>query len=92
MQQPTPPHLPGTNVMFTLSVTAPALSYQWQVNGRNVIDTFGRYEGTNTTILTVLNLMDADNGAIVSCMVSDGGDQVTTEPVSVRIRKYNTVL
>ena len=87
MQQPTPPHLPGTNITFTLSVTVPALSYQWQVNGMNVIDTSGRYEGTNTTMLSMLNLMDADNGAIVSCMISDGGDQVTTEPVSVRMRK-----
>ena len=91
MQQPAPPYLPGSSVVFSLSVTAPALSYQWQVNDMSVNDTSGRYQGSNTTMFTVLNLMDTDHMTMVSCMVSDGEEQVTTDPVSILIHKHTAL-
>ena len=42
-------------------------------------------------MFTVLNLTDTDHMTMVSCVVSDGEDQVTADPVSILIRKH-TVL
>lgn len=53
---------PGTTVYFTVVAEGtPPLFYQWKKNGVNIADS-GKYSGTRTSQLRIVNVQDADEG------------------------------
>jgi len=53
----------GGNAMFVINAAGPNLSYQWKKGGGNV--------GTNSATLTLTGVTFADDGAIITCDVSN---------------------
>ena len=71
--------------MFTVVATGSNLTYQWQRNGEDLTDGT-KYSGTNTTTLTVMNVMEADEGNF-TCVVTDDMDSITSNAAELTVRK-----
>ena len=62
--------VPGKNIRFMIEITDDGdHTYQWQTNGSNLTDG-DKYRGTNTAILTVMNVVKKDEGNFM-CTVTD---------------------
>ena len=54
---------PGTSAMFSVTATGGTLTYMWFKDGSMLVETAGKYVGTDSEMLFVLDLMDpADEG------------------------------
>ncbi len=87
-----PSNLTVTASEFQLSVeaTGVGLTFQWQRVGLglNIFDTPGLYNGTNTTTLTVLNVLtaaDGDNEIDFSVSVSNPAALILSETATVTV-------
>ena len=76
---------PGTDVMFTVVANGSNPTYQWQRNGEDLTDA-GKYSGTMTATLTVMNVMEEDEGSF-TCVVTDDVDNVTSSAAELTVRK-----
>ena len=61
----------GSEAVFTVSATGPSLTYQWQGNEVDILNSDGKYTGTNTSELRVLNVSLQENGAMFRCIVTN---------------------
>ena len=77
--------VPGTTVMFTVVATGSDLTYQWQRDGGNLTDDT-KYSGTTTATLTVMNVMEEDEGTFM-CVVTNIVDGVTSSAAELTVRK-----
>ena len=77
--------VPGTNIMFTVVANGSNLTYQWQRNGEGLTDDT-KYSGTTTATLTVVNVMQDDEGNF-TCVVTDDVDNVTSNAAQLTVRK-----
>jgi hypothetical protein len=70
----------GGTATYSISATTSggALSYQWKLNGSNV--------GTNSSSYTTATLSAADNGGIVTCVVTDSNGSTTSNGAYLFIR------
>ena len=75
--------VPGTTITFMVQATGGGLTYLWQRNGETLSDD-ARYSGTTTATLTVMNVMDEDEGSF-TCVVSNdlGGSTSGAAELSV---------
>ncbi|HNR35731.1 MAG TPA: immunoglobulin domain-containing protein, partial [Candidatus Hydrogenedentes bacterium] len=63
--------VPGETVTFTITASgSPTLSYRWRKGATDLADTPGKYSGTDTPVLNVLDAAQADEG-MYSCVVSN---------------------
>ena len=76
---------PGTNVMFAVVANGSNSTYQWQRNGEDLTDNT-KYSGTMTANLTVMNVMEEDEGNF-TCVVTDDVDNVTSSAAELTVRK-----
>ncbi len=85
----TPYLIPGNDATFTVVVSGGGvqLSYQWQVNGADIIDTVGRYSGTTTGTLTVFSVTDADSALMFVCVITNPAGSITSMPAQILICK-----
>ena len=77
--------VPGTDITFTVVATGSNLAYQWQRNGEDLSDD-AKYSGTDTTTLTVMDVMEADEGSF-TCVVTDGVNNDTSNAAQLTVRK-----
>ncbi len=84
-QPATPASFCGASGSATLSVTATgATSYQWKKNGVNI--SAAPYSGFTSNTLTITNPSVAENGAVLTCVITGaGGCTVTTSPRTVTV-------
>ena len=61
------------------------LTYQWQRNGVNLTDDT-KYSGTTSATLTVMNVMEEDEGNF-TCVVTNVGDSVTSSAAQLTVCK-----
>ena len=71
--------------MFAVVANGSNSTYQWQRNGEDLTDNT-KYSGTMTANLTVLNVMEEDEGNF-TCVVSDDVDNVTSSAAELTVRK-----
>ena len=77
--------IPGTNITFTIETTGSDLTYQWQKNGRNLIDGTN-YSGTTTASLTVIDAMETDEGNY-TCVLANPVNSVTSYAAEMTLRE-----
>lgn len=77
--------VPGRTITFMVEATGSELTYQWQRNGGNLTNG-ARYSGTTTATLTVMNVMEADEGSY-TCVVTDGVNNDTSNAAQLTVRK-----
>jgi hypothetical protein len=81
---------PGQNATFTVTVTGTTATYQWQrmpvgsTTWTNVSDG-GAYSGSLVSTLTIADATTIMSGDQFQCMVTYGGNTVTTTPASVLV-------
>ena len=78
--------VPESNITFMVEATGSNLTYQWQRNGGNLNDGV-KYSGTTTDTLTVMNVMEADEGNF-TCVVTDDVNNDTSNAAELTVRKY----
>ena len=61
--------VPGTTITFMVQATGSELTYQWQRNEGNLTDD-AKYSDTTTGNLTVMNVMEGDEGNF-TCVVTN---------------------
>lgn len=66
----------GGTALFSVVATGTDLSYQWKKNGIDVGDNSSSYSFTAGT---------SDDGAVVTCVVSDSKNSITTNPATVTV-------
>ena len=71
--------------MFTVVATGSDLTYQWQRNGGNLTDDT-KYSGTTAATLTVMNVMEEDEGSF-TCVVTNANDSVVSSAEELTVRK-----
>ena len=76
--------VPGRTITFMVEATGSDLTYQWQRNGGNLTDG-ATYSGTTTDTLTVMNVMEADEGNF-TCVVTNVLDSVTSSAAQLTVR------
>ena len=81
---------PGSTIMFTVVATGSNLTYQWQRDEVNLTDD-ARYSGTTTATLTVMSVMETDEGNF-TCVVTDDVDSITSNAAELTVRKCVCVL
>ena len=67
--------------------TMGGLTYQWQRNGSDLMERPGKFEGVNTTELTVLDAQNEDEGSYVCVVTNGAGDSVTSNEAILTIGK-----
>jgi hypothetical protein len=67
-----------TNVV--IATGTPPLSYQWQVNGTNLVDG-GRFSGATTNLLTITNAQTSDSGSYSVTVMGPGGSVTSSNAV-----------
>ena len=77
--------VPGEDITFTVVATGSDLTYQWQRVGGNLTDDT-KYSGTTTATLTVMNVMEEDEGSF-TCVVTNVVDSVTSSAAQLTVRK-----
>ena len=68
--------VPGASVMFTIVATGSDLTYQWQRDRVNLTDDT-KYSDTTTANLTVMNVMEEDEGNF-TCVVTNVVGSITS--------------
>ena len=69
----------GSTVTFSVgAVGSPVLTYQWQLDGVNIVDGFG-ITGSTTAMLTITNVADSDDGTYTVIVTNHTGS-VTSAP------------
>ena len=79
---------PGDDVMFTVMALGSDLTYQWQRDMSNITDS-PKYNGTNTGTLTVMDVVESDEGGyrcLVSNAVNVGG--LPSREGQLTVRKF----
>ena len=78
-QQPTSKLAqPGDNVTFSALATGELLRYQWQKEGANLSDISGAISGTQTSNLTVYDVMEPDDeGSYTLLVFNIAGSDIT---------------
>ena len=77
--------VPGTAITFMVEATGSDLTYQWQRNGENLIDD-DKYSGTTTATLTVMNVIEEDEGNF-TCFVTNVLGNVNSSAAELTVRK-----
>ena len=80
----------GSAVNFTVTATGTALTYQWQRNETDLVDTPSELSGTTTFQLSVLNVQESDEGSY-QCVISNGNtpaSDATSDPIQLIVCKY----
>ena len=80
----------GSTVNFMVSATGTPLTYQWQRNEIDLVDTPSELSGSNTSQLTVLNVEEDDEGSY-RCVVSNGNTSASDAiygPIQLVVCKY----
>ena len=80
--------IPGTNITFTIETTGSDLTYQWQKNGRNLIDGTN-YSGTTTDSLTVIDTMETDEGNY-TCVLTNPVNSLTSYAAEMTLREQSS--
>ena len=75
--------VPGTNVSFMVEAKGSDLTYQWQRNGVNLTDDT-KYSGTTSATLTVMNVMEEDEGSF-TCVVTNVVGSVTSSAAQLTV-------
>ena len=75
--------VPGTNISFMVVATGSNLEYQWQRNGGNLTDGV-KYSGSTTATLTVMNVMEEDEGNF-TCVVTNVLGSVTSSAAELTV-------
>jgi hypothetical protein len=71
----------GTNVTLTVAATGTApLSYQWQVNGTNLVNG-GQFSGATTNMLTITNAQTTNSGIYTVIVTNFGGTATSSNAV-----------
>ena len=78
--------IPGTHVTFTVGATGSSLDYQWLKEGRKLTEG-SKYSGTITAALTVIDVMDSDEGEYL-CILGNAVDTVLSMEAVLTTRKY----
>ena len=81
--------VPGTTITFVVEAKGSDLTYLWQRNGETLTDV-GKYSGTTTPTLTVMNVTEEDEGNF-TCAVTKNGFTVTSSAAELTVRKWLTV-
>ena len=71
--------VPGTNLTFTVVASGGDLNYQWFKDGRRLTEDI-KFTGTMNTTLTVIDVMDSDEGDYL-CSVGNNIDTVLSMEV-----------
>ena len=79
----------GTDVTFSVEATGDALMYHWQKDGVDINDAVDTYMGTDTTMLTVLNVTDPDDEGVYQVVVANAVGIVTSDEGRLTIREYS---
>jgi len=74
--------LQGQSTSFSITATGTGISYQWKKNGVNV--------GTNSSTYSYTNAAGADNGAVITCVVSNAFESITSNAVSLTVIYFST--
>ena len=62
-------------------------TYQWQINGSDLVEGSGKFEGVNTSVLTIRDARNEDEGSY-QCVISNGaGDSVTSNEAFLSVGK-----
>ena len=63
-------------------------AYQWQKNGSRLVETPGKIEGVNTTMLVIKGAQNEDEGAYWCVITSNTGDTVTSNEAFLIVGKH----
>ena len=77
--------VPGTTITFMVQATGGGLTYLWQRNGETLSDDT-TYTGTTTATLTVMNVMEEDEGNFTCAVTNDLGG-VTSDAAELSVCK-----
>ena len=77
--------VPGTTITFVVEVKGSDLTYQWQRNGGYLTDG-DKYSGTTTATLTVMNVVEEDEGNF-TCVVTKDRVTVTSSAAELTVCK-----
>ena len=75
------------NVTFAISASGVHLSYSWQHNGQTLSADDGKYEGTDTPILTIHSIQETDEGLYL-CVVTNRNGSVTSNTAILMLSRY----
>ena len=78
--------VPGTTITFTIVANGSDLTYQWQRNGETLTDG-DKYSGTTTATLTVMNVMEEDEGNFTCVVANVQGGSFTSSAAELTVRK-----
>ena len=81
--------VPGTTVTFVVQATGGGLTYLWKRNGETLGDDT-KYSGTTTANLTVMNVVEEDEGNF-TCVVTNVVGSVTSSAAELTVCKWLTV-
>ena len=80
----------GENTTVMVNTTFSGGAFQWQFNGSNIMDG-DKYSGTTTSILTITNIQQEDEGNYTCIATTSFGVDVTSLPAQLEVCKYKTV-
>ena len=86
----------GTDAEFTVEATGDSLKFQWQKDCQDIIVCDGRYRGTHTDCLHVIDLDKSDSGRFRCHVKNYIGDKYSDEALltvsKFFICSYNMIL
>lgn len=81
----------GQDVTFSVTATGESLTYQWQKDGNNILDTPDTYSGINTATLTVHSVDLSDSGQY-SVSISNAAGSVKSNLATLSVSACKFVL
>ena len=64
-------------------------TYQWQRNGSDLMELPGKFEGVNTSMLTIINAQNEDEDTYQCVIYNGAGDSVRSDEVFLSVGKLS---
>ena len=76
--------------METLDIASgEEFTYQWQRNGSDLVEKSGKYEGVNTSVLTIIDARNEDEGSYRCVIFNGAGDNATSNEAFLSVGKLS---
>ena len=80
--------VPEGTAIFSVTATGEPLTYSWSKDGVGIVDTAGKYFGTDTDMLFVLDLVDPNDEGVYHVTVTNIANSAASNPAMLSVCKF----